>query len=135
MVRLTEAEDNALLEKEQQVEERIGSVDYDVWKCSECSYHFTLRYPRWVTNYAKCPQCRNRTKFSTEKVIERASTTSAGTARVEERCAFCRFRREYTKVVPRVQSSSSASGGSSRSGSGSSFGGGRSGGGGASRGY
>jgi uncharacterized protein len=65
----------------------------------------------------------------------RASTTSTGTARVEEQCAFCNFRREYTRTIPRVQSSSSSSGGSSSSSSGSSFGGGRSGGGGASRGY
>jgi uncharacterized protein len=134
MVCLAEADDDALLEKGQQVEERVGSVDYDVWKCGACSHHFTLRYPKWVSGFAKCPQCRNRTKSSTETVIERASTTSSGSARVVEQCAFCSFRREYTKVLPRIESSSSSSSGSS-SGSSSSFGGGSSGGGGASRGY
>jgi uncharacterized protein len=131
MTRLTESEDDELLEGGQQAEERVGSVDYDVWKCGSCSHHFTLRYPKWVSKFEKCPQCRNRTKSSTETVIEAASSFSAGSAQVVESCAFCSFNREYTKVLPRIESSSSSSSGSSGS---SSFGGGSSGGGGASRG-
>ena len=133
MVCLDEKADDALLKEGQQAEERVGSVDYDVWKCGACSHHFTLRYPKWLTGYAKCPQCHNRTKSSTETVIQRATTSSSGSARVVEQCAFCSFQHEYTKVLPRIEQSSS-SGGSS-SGGGSSFGGGSSGGGGASRGY
>jgi uncharacterized protein len=133
MTRLGESADNALLDEGQQAEERIKSVDYDVWKCGGCGHHFSLRYPKWVSSYAKCPQCRNRTKSSTEKVITAASTASSGKALVVETCAFCSFRREHTKVLPRIQPGSSSSGGSS--GGGGSFGGGRSGGGGASRGY
>jgi uncharacterized protein len=132
MVCLAEAEDDALLEEGQQAEERVGSVDYDVWKCESCSHHFTLRYPKWFSGFAECPQCHNHTKSSTQTVVEPASTTSSGSATVAEQCAFCSFSREYTKVLPRIQSSSSSSSGSSSS---SSFGGGSSGGGGASRGY
>lgn len=132
MTRLGELEDDPLLAEGQQAEERVGSVDYDVWKCSGCSHRFTLRYPKWISGYSKCPQCGNRTKSSTETVIQAATTSSSGSARVVEQCAFCSFHQQYTKVLPRIQPSSS-SGGSS--GGGSSFGGGRSGGGGASRGY
>ncbi len=132
MTRLGETEDDALLAEGQQAEERVKSVDYDAWKCAECSNHFILRYPKWITGYAKCPQCHNRTKTSAETVIQAATTSSSGTASVVEQCAFCSFRHEYTKTLPRIEQSSS-SGGSS--GGGSSFGGGRSGGGGASRGY
>ena len=134
MTRLGEADDDALIEGGRQAEERIGSVDYDVWKCGSCGHHLTLRYPKWVSGYAPCPQCHHRTSSSTETVIDPASETSSGRARVVETCAFCTFRREYTKVLPRIESSSASSGGSSSGGS-SSFGGGRSGGGGASRGY
>jgi uncharacterized protein len=134
MVCLDEKSDDALLAEGQQAEERVGSVDYDVWKCGACSHHFTLRYPKWVTGYAKCPQCHNRTKSSTETVLNRATTSSSGSARVVEACAFCTFTHTYTKVLPRIETSSSSSGGSSGGGS-SSFGGGSSGGGGASRGY
>lgn len=133
MTRLGESADNALLNEGQQAEERVRSVDYDVWKCGSCGHHFTLRYPKWVTGYAPCPQCHHRTKSSTETVIAAATMTAAGSARVVEACAFCSFHQEHTKVLPRIEPSSSASGGSS--GGGSSFGGGRSGGGGASRGY
>jgi uncharacterized protein len=132
MALLSDSADDALLEKGQVAEERVGSVDYDVWKCPSCSHHFTLRYAKWLSSYDKCPQCANRTKSSTETVITAATTSSSGSARVRELCAFCSFKREYTKTLPRiVQSSSSSSGGSG----GSSFGGGSSGGGGASRGY
>jgi uncharacterized protein len=134
MTRLGEADDDALLEGGQQAEERIGSVDYDVWKCGGCGHHFTLRYPKWVSGYGQCPQCHNRTQSSTETVIDSPTTISGGSARVVEACAFCAFRREYTKVLPRIQSSGTSSSGSSSGGS-SSFGGGGSGGGGASRGY
>ena len=132
MVRLAEEEDDALLQEGQQAEERVGSVDYDVWKCEACSHHFTLRYPKWFSGFAECPQCHNHTKSSTQTVIEQATTSSSGSASVVEQCGFCSFHREYTKVLPRITSSSSSSGGSSSS---SSFGGGSSGGGGASRGY
>ena len=33
MTRLGEIEDDALLAEGQQAEERVGSVDYDVWQC------------------------------------------------------------------------------------------------------
>ena len=135
MTRLGEADDDALLEGGQQAEERVGSVDYDVWKCGSCGHHFTLRYPKWISSYAKCSQCHNRTKSSTEKVIAAATTLSSGSALVVETCAFCTFRREYTKVLPRIEPSSSSSSSGSSGGGSSSFGGGGSGGGGASRGY
>lgn len=133
MRRLNEAEDDEYLEEVKRLEERIGSVDYDVWRCPECPGHMLLRYPRWFTRYGKCPQCANRTKSTREQVKIAASTVSAGLARVTETCEFCTYRNEYDRVIPMITSSSgSSSGGRSSS---SSFGGGRSGGGGASRGY
>jgi uncharacterized protein len=133
MRRLDEAEDDASLEEGQRAEERVGSVDYDVWTCPSCAHRFTLRYPKWLTGYGQCPQCMNHTKSSTETVIERATVHGAGSARVVDQCAFCNYHAEYTKVLPRIERSDSSSG--SSSGGSSSFGGGSSGGGGASRGY
>ena len=132
MTRLGETEDDALLAAGAQTEERVGSVDYDVWRCGGCGHHLTLRYPKWFSGYATCPQCSNRTKSSTETVITAATTSHSGSARVVEQCAFCNFHHEFTKTLPRIQQSSSSG---RSSGGGSSFGGGRSGGGGASRGY
>lgn len=134
MTRLSESADDALLDGGQQAEERITSVDYDVWRCPSCAHHFALRYPKWITGYGKCPQCHHRTHSSAEDVLVAATTLAAGSARVVESCAFCAFRREYTKELPRIEESASAAGGSGGGGGGS-FGGGSSGGGGASRGY
>jgi uncharacterized protein len=136
MRRLDESEDDASLEEGQRAEERVGSVDYDVWTCPSCACHVTLRYPKWLTAHSECPQCLNRTKSSVETVTEPASVHGSGSAQVVEQCAFCNYHVEYTKVLARLERSTSSSGSSgSSSGSSSSFGGGGSGGGGASRGY
>jgi uncharacterized protein len=131
MLRLSEADEDELLDEVKQLEEKLRSVDYDVWKCPECSHHFTLRYPKWFSRYGKCPQCRNRTCSKTEVTEIPATTSSTGRAKVTEDCAFCTYHRVYHRTIPRVSTSSSSSGG----GGGGSFGGGSSGGGGASRGY
>src|SRR5688572_31492330 len=65
-----------------------------MWKCRACGHHFTLRYPKWVSGYAQCPQCHHRTKSSTEEVINPATTISSGSSHAVETCAFCTFRRE-----------------------------------------
>ena len=132
MIRLDEVQDDAHLSEGQIAEERVKSVDYDVWHCAPCTHSITLRYPKWITSYQKCPQCRNRTLQTTTTTVIAATTSSTGTARVNEDCGFCTYTHEYTKTLPRISESSSSSGGGS---SGSSFGGGSSGGGGASRGY
>jgi uncharacterized protein len=136
MTRLDEVADDEHLSKGELAEERVGSVDYDVWRCPSCAHHFTLRYPKWLSQYKSCPQCHHKTLQSTTETIKRATTSGEGTARVTETCGFCTFTNEFTKTLPRLsESSSSSSGGGSSSSSSSSFGGGSSGGGGASRGY
>jgi uncharacterized protein len=134
MTRVLEVEDDRLLDEAQRVEEKVGSVDYDVWTCPSCSHHFTLRYPKWLTSFDKCPQCRNRTRSRSEKTLVSATTSREGKVQVTESCAFCNYHHTYKRTTPRVSSSSGSSSGGS-SGGGSSFGGGSSGGGGASRGY
>jgi len=133
MVLMPDYEDDAKLQEGQVKEEHIGSVEYDVWQCPACSHLTTLRYARWATKYDACPQCQNRTSWSTQSTTLSPTTMSTGAALVMVKCEFCAYTKEYTKVLPRVSQSSSSSG--SSGGGGSSFGGGRSGGGGASRGY
>jgi uncharacterized protein len=136
MTRLGETDDDAQLAKGEVAEERVGSVDYDVWQCPSCAHHLTLRYPKWLSQYGSCPQCHYRTLKSASETIEAATTTHAGSARVTEACGFCTYTHSFTKTLPRIsESSSSSSGSSGGSSGGSSFGGGSSGGGGASRSY
>ena len=135
MTRLDEVADDEHLSKGELAEERVGSVDYDVWQCRSCEHHLTLRYPKWLSQYKSCPQCHNRTLQSTTETVAPATTSSEGTARVTETCGFCTYKNEFTKTLPRLSESSSSSSSGGGSSSSSSFGGGSSGGGGASRGY
>ena len=133
MTRLDEAADDEHLSKGELAEERVGSVDYDVWQCPSCAHHLTLRYPKWLSQYESCPQCHHRTLQSTTVTIEPATTRGEGTAQVTQTCGFCTYKNEFTKILPQLSESSSSS--SDGGSSGSSFGGGSSGGGGASRSY
>jgi len=133
MARMDEEHDDSQLSKGEVAEERVGSVDYDVWQCPACAHHLTLRYPKWLSQYGSCPQCHHRTLQSSTETLESATTSHEGRARVTETCAFCTYTHAFMKTLPRISESSSSS--SSGGGSSSSFGGGSSGGGGASRSY
>ncbi len=126
---LSEVEDDEFLEKGEITEERIGSVDYDVWHCTACDEVTSIRYGAFFTRYSSCPSCRYRTKWSYETTISAATEYSTGLARVEENCKQCSYTRTYTKTIPMITKTSSSSSGSSSSGfsGGSSSGGGASG--------
>ena len=125
MMLMDDAADDAHLDLAEQVEERVGSVNHQVWVCQSCGQTEKLRRPRWFSGYSACPQCRAKTVKSTSTTVQAATYTSGGLIRVDQACANCTYMNTYTRSTPRRQRSSS-----SRSGSG--FGGGRSSGRGAS---
>ena len=124
MVRLDETADDAKLDPPKQAEERVGSVDYDVWACTACDRALVLRYGKLFTHYKPCPQCGAKTKSATSTAVRSATTTSTGLARIDETCANCSFHHSYTKTIPKDSTTTSDSSFSSGSGSGSSGGGG-----------
>lgn len=121
MHRLAEAADDARLDVGQQVEERLKSIDYDVWECS-CGEQLVLPYRAMFSRYSECRQCHRRTAKSTREVIVHATTLSSGSARDSYACEACGALWAVTVTLPRIQTSSSGSG-SSGGGGGSSFGG------------
>jgi uncharacterized protein len=136
MDRLDEKKDDAFLAKEEQLEEQLHSVDYDVWKCGKCGATLKLAYESKWTGAATCPQCKRKTLKVTESTVRAATTTHAGIKAVISKCANCGHGFQTQVNVPVLSSSGSSSsdgGGSSDSGSsgGSDFGGGSAGGGGA----
>lgn len=132
---LDERADDEALERGQQREESVKSVDYDVWQCSECGERLVLRYKRWFTSYSQCPECKFWTLKSRTRTLVPATTSSGGLAEVTRTCQHCGFADTRQHATPRLSSSSSSSRGGSSSSGGRSFGGsGRSaGGGGGSR--
>lgn len=124
MTLMDEALDDAHLDRTEQAEERVGSVDHQIWVCPGCGQTEKARRSRWFSGYRDCPQCRAKTLKSTSTTVRAATYTSGGLIRVDQACANCTYTNTYTQSTPRRQRSSS------RSSSG--FGGGRSSGRGAS---
>jgi uncharacterized protein len=144
---LSEQADNPKLSTVQRLEERIGSVDYDVWICPACLNQDTEAYIKRFSSFSECPKCHNRTyKEDPQRVVQAATRLQTGLAIVDGRCVACKYEssREVTlPVLPTPTVSSGASrggfssggfgGGGGRGGGG--FGGGSSGGGGAGGGW
>jgi len=130
MVRLDEKADDAQLDSGQQLEERLASVNYDVWVCPRCQQVSIVPHKAWFSRYSKCQSCGHRTLETETRTLVRASTTREGSQQVTEHCRNCGWGRTYTRTIPRVQVSSGGSSGGG-GGGGRSFGGGSAGGGGA----
>ncbi|MCZ8214910.1 MAG: TPM domain-containing protein [Cyclobacteriaceae bacterium] len=131
--RLSEEEDDKLLNVGQQTEEKIKSIDYDVWLCMQCGATEILSYINANTEYKACESCT----FVTTALVEKRTITPAtydndGAGEEEYKCTHCGHRQIVPFVISQLRTSSSGSDGSSGGSSGGSFGGGSSGGGGAS---
>lgn len=128
MQQLDEVADDAHLAATERAEEKVGSVDYEVWQCPGCHAVEKVRRGRWFTHYSQCPLCGGVTKNSTQRTLRTATTMSTGLVEVHEKCAHCSYQNTSTRTTPQVRVSSSTSSGSGRSsGGGSSAGRGASG--------
>jgi uncharacterized protein len=124
MHRLSEPEDDAALAAGQQVEERLGSVDYDVWRCPS-GHETVLPYRSWTSSWGPCAACGRRTARTRRTVVREPTYSRAGHARDERTCESCGHRSVETVTLARLVAASSSS-----SGSGGGFSGGGGGGGG-----
>ncbi|MCP3137700.1 TPM domain-containing protein [Pyxidicoccus xibeiensis] len=129
--RLDEAADDDHIDAGQRREEKLGSVDYDVWWCNPCEDAVVERYGTLFTRYARCAQCRYVTSDKTTRTLRAATYDHGGEVEVTLRCKHCGNVSTSRHSTPRLTRSSSSSSSGSRSSS-SSFGGGRSSGGGSS---
>lgn len=122
MTLLGESADDAHLDSGEKAEERVGSVDYDIWLCPGCGTVEKRRFGKWFSGFSKCPQCKAATAKSTSRTIRSATSSSSGLAEIHERCSHCGYQNTYTRSIPSTgsSSSSSSSGGGSSSGRGSS---------------
>lgn len=130
------AEDKHLV-KGQLTEERVKSIDYDVWVNYTGSEVLILGYKKWFSKYNKCPSCKFQTYWKEyDRTISAATYDSSGTGERKYKCESCGHSKTERYTIPRKtrSSSSSSSGGGSSyrssSSGGSSYGGGSSRGGG-----
>lgn len=90
MRKLSEEEDNARLTPAQDTEERLKSVDYDVWLCPDCGKEVIYAFRNPTTSYSTCPQCHAQacTKIG-ERVVVKPTTRTAGRGERIYRCLNC----------------------------------------------
>jgi len=128
---LSEEEDDTVIDEGERFEERIGSVNYDVWRCTApgCSERLVIPRKHWMSGYSDCPNCHRRALTSSTVTLVPATQSSTGLQETTTTCAFCKASRTTQHVTPVLPtpSASSSSGssfsGSSSGGSSSSFGG------------
>lgn len=132
MSRLSENDDDAYLELGAQLEEIVGSVNYDVWKCSTCERYKIVRFDKWFSGYGACRSCGYKTLESVRAIESSATEHTTGRARITYKCETCDFKEVKYETIPRITpadhssssfSSSSSSFSSSSSSSSSSSGG------------
>lgn len=132
MRRLGEDEDNAYLNPSQDCEEKLGTVDYDVWLCPECGEVERYAYASAQNKYTPCPSC-GAIAYGTqyERVLREPTARAAGKGQRVKVCRNCGYTDTEDFDIPRREDSSGAllAGAAlgalaSRGGGGGSFGGG-----------
>ena len=137
LVRLGEEVEDDNLTAGQQTEERLGSLDYDIWTCPTCPHVTKLRFKKFFSSFATCRDCGYRTRSKTVEREREPTSSQSGLETITESCHHCGKTDTSTRVIPQHVSSDdsfwsgSSFGGGSSFGS-SDFGGGSSSGGGAS---
>ena len=131
MKKKSEVEDDLFLTNVQVKEERVKSIDYDVWVCTTCQKQRVLPYQDFTSAILQCDKCSGRTMLKTgSEVVEQASYSSGGYGYKIYDCQNCAHQTKVKYTIPKKTQSSSSSGSSGGSSSSSSSGGGSSGGGG-----
>lgn len=91
MTRLDEVSDNAFLTPAQDLEEQIGSVDYDVWLCTQCQETDILPYTNHHdTKHIECQLCHARTAHLVKaRVVQKPTATQKGRGMKVYECRHC----------------------------------------------
>lgn len=92
MSKLDEVSDNAFLNPGQDLEEKLGSVDYDVWLCPQCGETDILPYVDSSSRFKECPRCHvHAYSLERQRVVRPASSGRAGQGVSEWRCKACGY--------------------------------------------
>lgn len=145
MKRLSEQDDNELLSASQDFEEKLDTIDYDVWECPKCGTVERYAFRKKQAKYEECPACHTvAMRLIGTKTLRPATYRSAGVGEKIYECEFCHHQKRSQFVIPRKESAApliagaalgSMSGRGGGGGFGGGFGGGATGGGGASGGW
>ncbi len=102
MRRLSEKEEDDYLDTAKQLEEQLGSRDYDVWLCPSCNSTRVFAYDKTFSQYEKCPSCGTKAyRKKYDSVVRPSTTLSEGVMRTVYECEHCRYRGEKLTNIPK----------------------------------
>ena len=145
MKKVDEVHDNDYLTPAQDTEEKIDSVDYDVWLCPNCGEKDIIPFVNPKSGYSPCSLCGARAcTLVADRVVVKPTTAAPGRGVKVYSCRNCHRDSNVAYTIPKLPvvpvvilpgGGGGFGGGGGGGFSGGSFGGGMTGGGGASGGW
>ena len=124
MNKVDEVHDNDYLNQAQDTEERIGSVDYDVWLCPKCGETDIEPYVKANSGYRVCELCHSRAcRLTRDRILYPATTARKGQGVKEYTCLNCGHVNSVYYVIPTLVAPIIISGGGRGGHGGGGFGG------------
>lgn len=105
MKKVDEVNDNRYLTPSQDLEEQIGSVDYDVWLCPNCGETDIVPFVNPQSQWVECDNCHARTaRLTVDRIVQRPTSRSEGVGVREYECLNCHHRQRRTYKIERDSS-------------------------------
>lgn len=109
MHRLPEDRDNEELSASQDLEERLDTVDWDVWKCDRCGTVERFPYRTRQKQYAECPRCHTVAYGVVSDITVRPATErQAGEGIRSYECRYCHYRHDKPYKIPKKENGDAA---------------------------
>lgn len=104
MSKLDEDTDNRYLSRAQDLEERIKSVDYDVWLCPKCGETDIYTFVNPTSGYRICSNCHAHTlKLTGTRVLRQPTYTQEGLGEKQYVCINCHHNESKPYALPKKQ--------------------------------
>jgi uncharacterized protein len=99
---ISEQQDDEFLNAGQQLEERLQSVNYQVWHCKTCNHHQLIQKKQWFSRYTQCPACQHQTLDGQRVVVVLASHSHQGLERLNRHCSHCGHQDSQDIILPPI---------------------------------
>lgn len=102
---LEEHEDDAHLTPAERTEDRIGSINHEIWLCPQCG---ETRKKSWsgifaeASGYSRCASCGAKAARSTSWIVASPTYHIEGERRVETSCAHCHQQTSSSMTIARL---------------------------------
>lgn len=105
MLKLSKQEARQYMPRERALEEDLGSMEFDVWKCPECHRVEVMGFVNPKSKFTECPNCHVRAMHLYSDKVERKPTLRReGEGLRVYRCENCGNSREERYRIDRLES-------------------------------